>query len=69
MLRNILALFVLLCAPGALFVIGRGLLLIYETDGFVVFALSCAIIAVAGLGLASLRDTRQDPPSRRPNGR
>ena len=68
-MRNILALLVLLCAPGALFVIGRGLLLIYETDGLVAFMLSCAIIAVAGLGIASLLDTRQDPPSRRQGGR
>ena len=67
-MRNILALIVLLCAPGALGVMGWGLVLIWEATNLPVFLACCAVMVVAGLGLASLLDSRQPLPNRQQDG-
>ena len=60
-MRNILAMLILVSGPGALFVVGWGLTLIREEAGLAAFVVSCAVIAVAGLGIASLLDKNQRP--------
>jgi len=68
-MRGILMLWILLCAPMALGVLGWGLLLIYKAAGLVIFLICCAIMVTAGLGLASLLDNRQPPPNQRQRDR
>lgn len=63
-MRLLLIIFVLLCAPASLGVMAWGLLLIYQATSIGVFLLCCAILSVAGLGVASLLDKRQPPPNR-----
>ena len=62
-MRNLLYLWILLCGPGALFVLGWGLKLIYREAGLGVLMLCSAVIVTAGLGLASLLDTRRPLPN------
>lgn len=58
-MRNILALWVLLCAPAAMFVMGWGLMLIYREAGLLAFVICCAVMFTAALGIASLLDKHQ----------
>ena len=58
-MQNVFILLLLLAAPASLGVIGWGLILIWQTAGLVAFFLSCAAIAAAGLGVASLLDKNQ----------
>lgn len=60
-MRNLLALWVLLCAPAALFVMGWGLMLIYREAGMAAFLVSCVVMFTAALGIASLLDKNQQP--------
>lgn len=55
-MRNILAFLILLSGPGALGVMGWGLVLIYQTAGLAVFLVCCAVMSIAALGVASLLD-------------
>lgn len=62
-MRNLLYLWILLSGPGALFVLGWGLKLIYREAGLAVLMVCSAVVVTAGLGLASLLDTRRPLPN------
>ena len=67
-MRNLAILLVLLSAPASLGVIGWGLVLIWKAAGMVAFLLSCFVVAIAGLGVASLFEDHRPPPNSRQDG-
>lgn len=67
-MRNILALLILLCAPAALGVMAWGLILIWKASNLFVFAVCCLVMIIAGLGVASLLDERQQQSNRQQRG-
>ena len=56
-----LILFVMLCAPAAIYFLGWGLYLIYEEAGVWVFLAACASFIVVFLGIAlAIDEARQE---------
>lgn len=68
-MRTLAILVVLISAPASLGVIGWGLVLIWKTAGIAAFLLSCLVVAIAGLGVASLLEDHRPQPNFRPDDR
>jgi hypothetical protein len=64
-MKTLLIVWVLISAPISLFVIGWGLSLIYEEAGMLALVLSSAALITCLLGVLSLLDRHQPPPSQR----
>jgi hypothetical protein len=58
-MRTALILLILISAPASLFVLGWGLILIYEAAGLTALVLSSLSLFIAALGIASLLDKHQ----------